>query len=638
MSIKQASRRARPEHRADDSTRIDLAHALPLSSRRWAAWTLLYLVPGACGAVGIAAAVEHGRDTPWVAPLSAPIPGLAQFVQGGWVAGSLFLLVAVFAAVRWIFREDGWLPPVVIGAAVWHAAAGTWWSLFAGAGAALGLILVGRGLATWRREAKRRRFRALRAQTSVREPAIPPPSAAISNRRPAEVTTTLQEQFLRRFLDFGHRPIDDWTAFSEGGEATDGALRYQSVLSAWSLYIAQNRLTPAYREAAATSIRNLAERCRDHRVWNYWRRNNLAGAFRLDPDPFIEENVMYSGYVADIIGMYEALSGDHRFDEPGGYSVTDGKRTFGWNHIDIVDRLAEQHATSPLGAIPCQPGWAFPACQTFSLRAIMLGDRVHGQDHSWAIERFLEAFRFFIGREGAIALSRHNVFGIGYPLSYMLALNGQAGTGAFMAPFARDLAEEHYAKQVKPCTFLDGEGKTRLRLRRIDTLDTSYGRPNPALPYATVLLYAREIGDEETARGLQASLEEMLTPDGAWPAPGTVVSNALTFMALMGTEGGLAAAHRRVASAETTPELESAPYPRVVVPRAVWTGSSLQLVIAPGPDPSAAVEVSFGRLGAGRSYALQGLGEPLVRRADEDGRLHLQVPGDRRLHLELVPR
>lgn len=635
MAIEQLSRGGRPDQREPGAPGVDLAHALPLSSRRWFAWTLLYAIPGACVITGVAAAITHGRETPWAAPLSAPVPGLAQFVQGAWVAGTLFLIAGLFSAVRWILREDGWAPPVVIAAAVWHAATRTWWSIFAGAGAALAVILLGRGIATLRREAKRRRFRSARAEG----PARPWSGASLrSEVAPVEQTTPLQEQFLRRFLDFGHRPLDDWSAFSEGGESTDGALRYQSVLTSWSLFLAQNRLTPAYREATANAIGNLAERCRDHRVWKYWRRHNLTGAFRLNPDPFREENVMYAGYVADIIGMYEALSGDHHFDEPGGYSVTDGERTFGWNHIDIIDRLAEQHATSPLGSIPCQPGWAFPVCQTFSLRAILLGDRLHGQDHSWAIERFLDAFPFFVGSEGAIALSRHNVFGLGYPLSYMLALNGQSGTGAFLAPFARDIVEEHYAKQVKPQMYLDGEGKTRLRLRKIDTYDTSYGRPNPAMPYAMVLLYAREIGDEEAARGLQASLEEMLTPDGPWPAPGTVVSNAITFMALLGTEGGLAAAHRRVASQETTPELESAPYPRVVVSRAVWTGQSLRCEIAPGPDPAASVELRFGRLEPGRTYAMNGLGEAVLRSADMDGGLTVAVPGDRRHSLELLPR
>ncbi|MGH2727004.1 MAG: hypothetical protein ACRDKS_08505, partial [Actinomycetota bacterium] len=508
------------------------------------------------------------------------------------------------------------------------------WSILAGVAAGMIVILAGRGIATLRREAKRRRFRAARAEG----PARPWTGVGLrSEVAPVERTTPLQEQFLRRFLDFGHRPLDDWSAFTEGGESTDGALRYQSVLAAWSLFLAQNRLTPAYREASADAIRNLAERCRDHRVWSYWRKQNLTGAFRSDPDPFREENVMYAGYVADIIGMYEALSGDHRFDEPGGYSVSDGVRTFDWNHVDIIDRLAEQHGTSPLGSIPCQPGWAFPVCQTFSLRAILLGDRLHGQDHSWAIERFLDAFQFFVGNEGAIALSRHNVFGLGYPLSYMLALNGQAGTGAFLSPFAKDIVEEHYAKQVKPQMYVDDDGKTRLKLRKIDTYDTSYGHPNLAMPYSTVLLYAREIGDEESAHGLQASLEEMLTPDGPWPAPGTVVSNAITFMALLGTEGGLAAAHRRVAANETTPELASAPYPNVVVSRAVWDGTSLRCEIAPGPDPRASVELRFARLEPGRSYALHGLGDAVTRAADAAGRMTVEVPGDRRHSLELRP-
>jgi hypothetical protein len=593
-------------------------------------------MPGACTAGGIVAAVMDGRGSVWVAPFSTPIPGLAQFVQGAWVAGTIFLVVGLFGAVRWIFRQDAWLPPVIAGASVWHAATnGAWWSVFAGAGAAVGVVLLGRAVATRAREQKRRRFAEIRARATTTTSRSAATVAPASSPVAATACTPLQEQFLRRFLDFGHRPLDDWSAFSAGGEVSDGALRFQNVLAAWSLYLAQSRLTPAYRQAASTSIGNLAERCRDHRVWKYWRRQNLAGAFRLNADPFAEENVMYSGYIADIIGMYEALSGDHRFDEPGGYAVTDGRKTYSWNHEDIIDRLAEQHATSPLGSIPCEPGWAFPVCQTFSLRAIMLGDRVHGTDHSWAIDRFLEAFEFFVGRHGAISLSRHNVLGLSNPLSYLMALNGQAGTGAFLAPFARNIVEEHYAKQVKPFMFRDADGMLRLRLRRIDTFDTSLNAPNPALPYATVLLYAREIGDAEAAAGLEASLGEYLTPEGAWPAPGTVVSNALTFMALVDGEGGLAAAHRRVPASDTTPELASAPYPQLVVTGAAWTGASLDIEIAPGPAPQDRVDLTFARLEPGRSYVLRGLEQERSVTADAAGGLVVATPGDRRTSLQL---
>src|SRR5262249_22475044 len=157
---------------------------------------------------------------------------------------------------------------------------------------------------------------------------------------------------------FGQSEPDDWTVFDDP-KHMDSALRYQMVIAAWALYLFQHLHTPAYREATASALGKIAERGRDYRAWSYTKAINLK-AFRLDGDPFARENVMYSGYMADVISMYEAMSGDHRYDAPGGYSVSDRHTTYEWNHLDIVDNLAVQHATSPMGSITCVPGWVWP--------------------------------------------------------------------------------------------------------------------------------------------------------------------------------------------------------------------------------------------------------------------------------------
>lgn len=616
----------------------DLAHLIPLTGRRTSARLLTALIAAAL-AGGIAGVWFQGRDSSWAALLSLVVPGSSQLVQGAYFTGAILLgvtvllladLIVVFGAVLHL----GLVPLAALApAACLHSAThGAWWSLPVGAmaGLAAGIVIEQANVA-----ARRRR----RLRVEVAQDALPPDAGAVEVKtvghglvRPFD---RYGEAFLRYFLRFGHAKPDDWSVFDDP-QHLDDALRYQIALTSWGLYVSQHLLTPAFREAAAASVRNLAERCRDHRVWAYTRRQNLA-SFRIDGDPFGYENVMYSGYAADVVSMYEALSGDRRYDAPCGFSVSDRRRTYDWSHEEIIANLALQHASSPHGAVSCLPGWIWPPCQTFSLRAIQLGDLVHRDDHSWAQRRYREAFqRYFVDRHGKIDTCR-SIAGFAHPLyNRMVGVSGQAGTGAMTAPIAREIVERHYEQHVKPRMRRNGDGTIELTLSKIDTYDTSYGW-NPVFPYSLVLLYAAEMGDSETVAGLRATLETMLTPEGAErPGPGSIVSMAFTFLGLVNTEQGLASAHAHVPAYDTTPELESAPYPKVIVTSATTDGTNVHTTLSPGPDANGPVEIRFARLVPGARYRLTGGEEPFVFTAGRDGRLRSTVDSTARHDLVLA--
>jgi hypothetical protein len=158
---------------------------------------------------------------------------------------------------------------------------------------------------------------------------------------------------------------------------------------------------------------------------------------------------------------------------------------------------------------------------------------------------------------------------------------------------------------------------------------------NAGLAYAMVLLYAREAGDTETADGLQATLEAMLTPDEPRPAPGSVVSNALTFLALVAGTGGLADAHRRVPARQGGVELAAAPYPQVVVTaaRADADGRGLTAAVAPGPAAGGPVSLAIVGLDPRRSYRVPA-GEAA---SADDGTLVVNVDSEARTELAIRP-
>jgi hypothetical protein len=616
---------------------FDLTNIVPLTGRRTLARGLGVTVL-ACLAGGIAGVVVEGRASRWAGLLSLPVPGLGQLVQGRTLAGllmiviALFVLVDLFALFNRVLRL-GAVPLVMLApAGALHAATrGAGWSIPIGAAAGLAIAFAVEAINV---SSKRRRM----ARVAGALAALPATATVRAYENlahgPVAPLDRFAEAYLRYFLHFGHAAPDDWSVFDDP-KHVDAALRYQIVLSSWALYVSQHLATPAFRQSAGIAVGNLAERLRDYRVWGYTRRQHFT-SFRFDGDPFAYENVMYAGYAADVISMYEALTGDRRYDAPGGYSVSDPHRTYEWSHEEIVDNLALQHGASVHGAISCVPGWLWPPCQSFSLRAIQLGDLVHGTDHHWALERFDRSFgQYFVDADGHIDTCRH-IAGFVHPTDALIVgISGQSGTGALMAPFGREHLERNYERQVrsrmKPP---DADGRIELELSKIDTFDTSYGW-NPAQPYSLTLLYATEMGDTEGAAGVRRTLEGMLTPDDHRPGPGSILSMAFTLLALVNTERGLASAHRHVPALDTTPELESAPYPHVVVTAASTDGTGVRATLAPGPAANGEVDIAFARLTPEGRYRLvvSGAARDLV--ADSTGRLATRVDSSTRQDLVL---
>jgi hypothetical protein len=614
---------------------IDLARVLPLTGRRVAARVVL-LLPVATLAAGVVAAVVAGRTTGWSAILSLPVPGLGQLVQGRILVGALFLVAGLIVWIAAIMRSYGWVLFILVPWAVVDAATlGARWSLPVGIAIGLAGVVTVELVTKSLRDRRIAAFRAAHEQTAGRESSAATPAHLVPVAAgPAPALDRNTEAYLRWITGFGAAAPDDWSVFDDP-KHVDSALRYQMAVCGWALYHFQHQHTPAYREAAGVALGNFAERGRDPKVWGYTFRENLKG-LRIDGDPFERENVMYSGYLANVIGMFEAMTGDHRYDEPGGYSVTNGRRTYEWDHHRIVDQLALQHAISPMGSITCFPGWLWPACQTFSLRGIQLADLTHGTDHGHAVERFVEAFpKWFMEEDGSILTCRH-VTGVKHPIDHLVVgLTGQAATGLFAGAFDASLIHRNYEAQVLP-RLRESDGGLELELSRLDTYDTSYGW-NPGMPYSFALLYATELGDHDTAAGLRATLEQMLTPDEARPGPGSQVSMAITLMALINSQHAMAAGHRHAPCQDTTPELASAPWPQVIVSHATTNGTDLDIELLAGPAANGPVDLSFARLAPGVTYRpiRDGVaGEELT--ADHDGMLRLSTPTPERTRLQLT--
>lgn len=77
--------------------------------------------------------------------------------------------------------------------------------------------------------------------------------------------------------------------------------------------------------------------------------------------------------------MYEAATGSTIFDEPGSLTFVwkDG-RTFAYDHHTWMEAVRRNFDESRLCFFPCEPGWAFAACNTIGAQALRGYEALHG--------------------------------------------------------------------------------------------------------------------------------------------------------------------------------------------------------------------------------------------------------------------
>jgi hypothetical protein len=118
----------------------------------------------------------------------------------------------------------------------------------------------------------------------------------------------------------------------------------------------------------------------DLRVWRYWRTLNLLGNFDANPDPLVRDNIMFSGFTGDQLNLYEAATGSDYFDQPGSLTFVwkDG-RTFAYDHHRWMDEVRKNFDAADTTFFPCEPGWAFAACNTIGAQALLGYEVLHGR-------------------------------------------------------------------------------------------------------------------------------------------------------------------------------------------------------------------------------------------------------------------
>ncbi|MEW5945947.1 MAG: hypothetical protein AB1742_07080 [bacterium] len=176
------------------------------------------------------------------------------------------------------------------------------------------------------------------------------------------------------------------TFLNEGGDGWEGWYVHENQLGLESIRYSLAFLgyaaaamaykTPAYREATARILDDSVRRMVEKRVWDfievYWKDDPHF------PDPVAWENIMYSGHLAQLIALYESITGDMKYSTEGWDFVWDEETAIHYTAEKLMKAMYDQVALEPIGGISCEPDMVFIICNDHPHNAFALYDAIHG--------------------------------------------------------------------------------------------------------------------------------------------------------------------------------------------------------------------------------------------------------------------
>lgn len=469
-------------------------------------------------------------------------------------------------------------------------------------------------------------------------------SAPAHHARPPVTESSAGDLASQRYvLDLALQPLDRFDGFDRIEQIGGSALRYQLNFIAYALAMAQYTRTPAFTGYLAEAQRNAIRKMCDKRVWGYWATESLIGYARRETDPIRHANVMYSGYLGVMLGLYETLNADPTFDRPGSLSLRwSSNRVHEYDFARLCRAIRRNMlARADCPQYACEPHLIYPICNVFAFNTLVMHDRLHGTAltgdlvdrirHSYLHDGWrLRNGRFIPGRLGpSITISRPV---LGYDAGMVAWLN------AMMPDLARDTwttLRDRFVDFDGPHVRLRGSPRTRVDLGNYNV------RNGDGMTRIFVATAAAEMGESDLAAALVRSMHDRYRVDernGARRFAGvSTVTNAHHALARFNRRDGLRDLILGTVPPEwrTGPVLDVAPYPDVLVAKAVTDGSALELVLRPG-DGAKRVRLALRRLIPHRGYRVTGAVEPaMVADASGGGVIEADLGG--RLDVRVIP-
>jgi hypothetical protein len=507
------------------------------------------------------------------------------------------------------------------------------------------------GALVWTFEARFRRKRARIGELNQYLATAELPEPARPVREPNDVDADL----LRWAYELCLQPVDEFRGFEWGEQFHGGTVvRYQLNYLGWALAPYAVNYVPNAPRQIELAMRNLVHKQTDLRVWRYWRTLNLVGNLDANPDPLVRDNIMFSGFTGDQINLYEAATGSTIFDEPGSLTfVWEDGRTFAYDHHSWMEAVRANFEKSRMVFFPCEPGWAFAACNTIGAQALLGHDRLHGTTHWTDIEqRWRTTLEDeYLLPDGNYANIRSTHTGLSWDTGetpggeYFTTGSHQFGDVApDLGLRGRLLQLRGAPKKMAVMATMMNDGELDLELP--EEWERNRARRSAVPSWTKLIAGARMVGQGDLAEAAIRAHDRQCATGETWPERPlrTGVANlALHLLVRWSTPVDNATLNLRGWVPPVGPVLDEVAWPQVLVTVARSSdGVSLDLTLCPGARPSLApVRLGFAALQPGTRYALvhtDARTELAVIDADSDGRGVVDLRVNATLRLRLAPQ
>lgn len=436
---------------------------------------------------------------------------------------------------------------------------------------------------------------------------------------------------LRWFLMIAEQPLSDFTHLEGRNQKDDSAYRYSIAFMTYFLALEQYHKLPASPAPIQKAMDRLIQKIITRPVWEYWAEVS-RGVPKLEPylnqpyperhDPVGDENIMYSGHLGHMIGLYEMLFRDFTWDRPNSivFAWSDTER-YSYDHHSLEQAMWNQMKNNPWHSIVCEPNAVFPECNQHPVLSFLLHDAAHGTQLFAVKDQFLDSFL----KLKLLDPHSHHMAGF-YLVKQNLTVGGGLGlnspaadgwAGTFMHVWQPEFIARHYPYQRRDHLINWGRDQA--------WLDPDVVAPS-ALKYGFFAMLASEMGDAETRDKLLRAAESKYHPvwEGrAYHYPHypleshqevSALSGALLAIARANPPSGFLVLHNRPLDDThfREPSLTGVDWPKLVLRRAIYDRAKQALVFTtePGGEDHSSSSLRVINLKPSLSYRLSIDGKP----------------------------
>ncbi|MBA0049217.1 hypothetical protein MLB1_23215 [Mycobacteroides sp. LB1] len=406
--------------------------------------------------------------------------------------------------------------------------------------------------------------------------------------------------FARYTVNLALQPFDSFEGFDLLEQFQGSSLRYQLFTTQLALANYQASHAPAFGGYLAEAQHALITKMTHRKVWGYWFWESLIGNFRVGHDPIVKDNVMFSGYLATMLGAYQTVTGDSTFDQAGSLSFHHKEDVFEYDQHRVAHAVLANMLNSNLCLYPCEPNFVYPVCNSIALAGLASYDHNHGTGLAQQIsDRFRDSLENnFMGFSGRLLFMRSSRLGLTLPTLRMAAVD--AAIAMALLPVLPDIATRTW--EVMRMQVIDlTQSIPKVKMAPWERVDPGTYRPSLMTTYSALAAAAGVMGDTEVLKAMLNIIDATYEPvelDGAMRFPKlSVVTNI----------GYISARFYRATATnapESGPRLAQVAFPDVMVVSAHVKNESLYITLQPGNGPQAKTKLKFENLDPGVRYLL----------------------------------